>query len=221
MPQALRTGSPPPTRGTRWRRQMADNKTGITPAYAGNTQWAKGNSLRAEDHPRLRGEHRSYKSFLEGLQGSSPPTRGTQRDAWKTSFRRGITPAYAGNTIDDCHIGIYGRDHPRLRGEHWNTYPCDPFNWGSPPPTRGTLLRFNIACDCLRITPAYAGNTLIIICVTLYPRDHPRLRGEHAIFEQLANGVSGSPPPTRGTLLHLLKKKMMIGITPAYAGNTL
>ena len=34
---------------------------GITPAYAGNTQWDTSNTFKKRDHPRLRGEHHFLK----------------------------------------------------------------------------------------------------------------------------------------------------------------
>ena len=97
------------------------------------------------------------------------------------------------------------QDHPRLRGEHgqrsYYNIPCA----GSPPPTRGTrrylLLRFGHA----GITPAYAGNTRVLVSIAARAEDHPRLRGEHGIWDHDASYEKGSPPPTRGTpFLHLL-----------------
>ena len=50
--------------------------------------------------------------------GSPPHTRGTQINIITVMSIAGITPAYAGNTIDLGHI-LYGiEDHPRIRGEH-------------------------------------------------------------------------------------------------------
>ena len=71
---------------------------GITPAYAGNT-WIK-SKIEAEDldHPRLRGEHIGILWLEELDQGSPPPTRGTLNNAYAAQEKKGITPAYAGNT---------------------------------------------------------------------------------------------------------------------------
>ena len=53
----------------------------------------------------------------------------------------------------------------------------------------------------MRITPAYAGNTISKEPTALYTKDHPRLRGEHGNSPcGVVLGI-GSPPPTRGTLL--------------------
>ena len=70
------------------------------------------------------------------------------------------------------------------------------------------------------ITPAYAGNTLLFTKRLDGLRDHPRLRGKHgyyAMFEYL-NG--GSPPLTRETHRSMSNLVEILGITPAYAGNT-
>ena len=112
------------------------------------------------------------------------------------------------------------RDHPRLRGEHLvGKSICEQFT-GSPPPTRGTpgeqlLLNFDT-----RITPAYAGNTVIVNFFRTEHRDHPRLRGEHFLLFPFVSLLLGSPPPTRGTLKAPVICCISDRITPAYAGNT-
>ena len=153
-----------------------------------------------QDHPRLRGEH--FAKTIDGqcLEGSPPPTRGTQYLIIRQPAQHRITPAYAGNTIDKKPENLLLEDHPRLRGEHLSGYFALRSFQGSPPPTRGTpgeqlLLNFDT-----RITPAYAGNTQILI---------------------VGNYVTpGSPPPTRGTQTVFLFHLFFFGITPAYAGNT-
>ena len=71
-----------------------------------------------------------------------------------------------------------------------------------------------------RITPAYAGNTILIIYSPLFRQDHPRLRGEHTKKHLALICQLGSPPPTRGTLHTFQIYLADSGITPAYAGNT-
>ena len=91
---------------------------------------------------------------------------------------------------------------------------------GSPPPTRGTPVGKGTIYKNEGITPAYAGNTLIVCYFGTDFGDHPRLRGEHPRHLDKTRTLVGSPPPTRGT--HAIKKYAgyMPGITPAYAGNT-
>ncbi len=52
-------GSPPPTRGTSEAKQDALAALRITPAYAGNIFSPYTAPIGAEDHPRLRGEHKN------------------------------------------------------------------------------------------------------------------------------------------------------------------
>ena len=73
---------------------------------------------------------------------------------------------------------------------------------------------------CERITPAYAGNTKIGEQILIVGKDHPRLRGEHHSNQFIEDFNLGSPPPTRGTLYYFVDVNKMVGITPAYAGNT-
>ena len=152
--------------------------------------------------------------------GSPPPTRGTQSETTCSKIEQGITPAYAGNTYTLLLCCPSTRDHPRLRGEHLFRSVHLPFQPGSPPPTRGTqeLLTSN-AID-FGITPAYAGNTSFFISFSFTKWDHPRLRGEHLLSPFRAVKRRGSPPPTRGTLSFANVDKILIRITPAYAGNT-
>ena len=51
-------------------------------------------------------------------------------------------------------------------------------------------------------------------------KDHPRMRGEHAVQDQVANDMIGSPPHARGTRDDELPAVAARRITPACAGNT-
>ena len=75
------------------------------------------------------------------------------------------------------------KDHPRLRGEHDDRQGM-PEKWvGSPPPTRGTPITGVRRAEGGGITPAYAGNTNLLILYKIAQKDHPRLRGEHKITD--------------------------------------
>ena len=95
---------------------------------------------------------------------------------------------------------LHSRDHPRLRGEHGKWYTRLSRVMGSPPPTRGTQSETTCSKIEQGITPAYAGNTYTLLLCCPSTRDHPRLRGEHALFNRWERFNQGSPPPTRGTL---------------------
>ena len=234
------TGSPPPTRGTRFLNSSASISLSITPAYAGNTFPHGFQTLKSQDHPRLRGEHCSSFQLFLLIPGSPPPTRGTLPPTKKIICDLRITPAYAGNTSESASTDGRTQDHPRLRGEHEFFYKCVKLFIGSPPPTRGTLWNQYHTANTLRITPAYAGNTSSVMHKEHCKQDHPRLRGEHLFHSKPPHSNSdhprlrgehyclffscrlhlGSPPPTRGTHTALFAFHFRYRITPAYAGNT-
>ena len=91
---------------------------------------------------------------------------------------------------------------------------------GSPPHTRGTLTILQRSIRMIRITPAYAGNTVTSGKLNHPIRDHPRIRGEHNKVDDYLESTLGSPPHTRGTLLTARLLRHLLRITPAYAGNT-
>ena len=133
----------------------------------------------------------------------------------------GITPAYAGNTVNKLLHMLPNRDHPRLRGEH-SMYPAmQMLRKGSPPLTRGTQSPSIKSLHFERITPAYAGNTEWTTKESDNIEDHPRLRGEHFLRCKFIKHNCGSPPLTRGTLIFACLSNRFHRITPAYAGNTL
>ena len=131
-------GSSPRMRGT-----LADHVTplryrGIIPAYAGNTYSAYQTAIAAGDHPRVCGEHFTYRDGLTTLQGSSPRMRGTLNPSTPEIDQTGIIPAYAGNTSWRTVRSRCRRDHPRVCGEHQDFTPSDENTWGSSPRMRGT-----------------------------------------------------------------------------------
>ena len=71
------------------------------------------------------------------------------------------------------------------------------------------------------IIPAYAGSTFAKVSASWYPRDHPRVCGEHmgARPDNLSN--VGSSPRMRGARLARRLEELPRGIIPAYAGSTL
>ena len=76
-------------------------------------------------------------------------------------FRKN-TPAYAGNTSDPSSTIPVFRDHPRLRGEYAILISRLTARVGSPPLARG-IRQTSGSADCTgRITPACAGNTVIV-----------------------------------------------------------
>ena len=114
---------------------------GITPAYTGKRECQSSLPACPRDHPRICGEKTAHVS-------------GGQRTS-------GITPAYAGKR---CHsiagFAVCG-DHPRICGEKTCPHRCRTAVWGSPPHMRGKVLEEIINFNQSRITPAYAGKSIL------------------------------------------------------------
>ena len=91
-------GSSPRMRGTRKAGACGSDRTGIIPAYAGNTCSGLAWCRVQWDHPRVCGEHRCDHKTVDALTGSSPRMRGTQPERSNGYRFDGIIPAYAGNT---------------------------------------------------------------------------------------------------------------------------
>ena len=70
------------------------------------------------------------------------------------------------------------------------------------------------------IIPAYAGNTHQNGVRVRTCGDHPRVCGEHLQGHGSILALGGSSPRMRGTLVHIGKLHGLLGIIPAYAGNT-
>ena len=146
----------------------------------------------------MRGEQSSAFISSASLRGSPPLARGTVRSYAGQNAPRGITPACAGNSLQNkppaCAGGITPAcagnrhtedkayhgigDHPRLRGEQRVDMPSVFSSWGSPPLARGTGYYHCLRHTQARITPACAGNSRYNHAVAASRRDHPRLRGE-------------------------------------------
>ncbi len=111
-------GSPPHTRGIHIADLNDDFGEGLTPAYAGNTDFAYQFVYVTQAHPRIRGEYKSRRCASYGGIGSPPHTRGIlDSHHWSRRFTR-LTPAYAGNTGYRWMFLRKSQAHPRIRGEY-------------------------------------------------------------------------------------------------------
>ena len=132
----------------------------------------------------------------------------------------GIIPAYAGNTRSECARFHFRRDHPRVCGEHFRTPIRGRATRGSSPRMRGTLPSTIRSAETRGIIPAYAGNTTGENTFIRPTRDHPRVCGEHLPPARCPHAQTGSSPRMRGTPTASGVGVPLIGIIPAYAGNT-
>ena len=94
----LLSGSPPHTRGKGRNIKYLLWGNGITPAYAGKSDYILSLKTVDRDHPRIRGEKGRSALTLYLLVGSPPHTRGKATTIWIICTPTGITPAYAGKS---------------------------------------------------------------------------------------------------------------------------
>ena len=92
-------------------------------------------------------------------KGSPPRMREIPGIAEIEHEKAGITPAYAGNTIDDVRQIMCSEDHPRVCGKYTILSAIAVCAVGSPPRMREIPDSIKCSCDNDGITPAYAGNT--------------------------------------------------------------
>ena len=135
--------------------------TGIIPAYAGSTpqnamcqQFCQGSSPHTRgartttwswgttrrDHPRIRGEHHSWRAPSLPLPGIIPAYAGSTYGSTGVPYcAMGSSPHTRGALTGRLFVTYHPRDHPRIRGEHSLKVPCGAAISG--------------------IIPAYAGST--------------------------------------------------------------
>ena len=216
----LGEGSSPHTRGALRHSPRTDRRQRIIPAYAGSTSVDCPPTVAPADHPRIRGEH-ELKAYINRMRaGSSPHTRGAPSADVERVVRERIIPAYAGSTSPPGLPPEPSPDHPRIRGEHFQTFMADIAERGSSPHTRGARRHGHSAGRRQWIIPAYAGSTRGLTRDRRHRADHPRIRGEHVTAEWRPRTESGSSPHTRGAR----RSENRVGghqrIIPAYAGST-
>ena len=85
-----------------------------------------------------------------------------------------------------------------MRGEHLLYVACARCSEGSSPRARGAHARALSARLDVGIIPACAGSTRRSPGFSACPRDHPRVRGEHANTVHLETASAGSSPRARG-----------------------
>ena len=96
---------------------------GITPAYAGKSLERVPHTPSCQDHPRLCGEKCRHRWRKGSSTGSPPPMRGKAAADTYHPHYHGITPAYAGKSLNSTLILFMIKDHPRLCGEKTKKIP--------------------------------------------------------------------------------------------------
>ena len=112
------------------------------------------------------------------------------------------------------------RDHPRVGGEKLTSLSNRGTLLGSPPRGRGKDSAKRLPPRQWRITPAWAGKSLLSCCHFPDTWDHPRVGGEKVRDTKAGSHAQGSPPRGRGKAAKPLPCSGCAGITPAWAGKS-
>ena len=91
---------------------------GLIPAHAGKTAFGAVEEVAEGAHPRSRGENGYLSVFRVTGLGSSPLTRGKQRESACAVSSSGLIPAHAGKTPAAGFGLVSPWAHPRSRGEN-------------------------------------------------------------------------------------------------------
>ncbi len=146
--------------------------------------------------------------------------RGKHRYIPPAHTRTGITPADAGKTFLRNELSRFARDHPRGCGENSGMAASRVQHDGSPPRMRGKPDSSGWIYNCVGITPADAGKTIVHIAPGRNKGDHPRGCGENNPINVRHLFDKGSPPRMRGKLFVAMGSPLSSRITPADAGKT-
>ena len=171
-------GTSPHTRGKPRQQQLGSVSARNIPAYAGKTYSIPARLITSKEHPRIRGENFVLTKRQGDQRGTSPHTRGKRdffRSIWN-NFRN--IPAYAGKTVHE-HV----KQH---------------IDCGTSPHTRGKQYHRKCTRKGNRNIPAYAGKTFRGRPPPAPEKEHPRIRGENSIIENVHGKAIGTSPHTRG-----------------------
>ena len=117
-PGSCSGGSSPLTRGKPLASLILPALTRLIPAHAGKTLTAQRLILRAQAHPRSRGENFGGTIAALADWGSSPLTRGKPSTCRRRRVRPRLIPAHAGKTTRHGPVIYDWAAHPRSRGEN-------------------------------------------------------------------------------------------------------
>ena len=155
----LRWGSPPRGQGKVGSTSAKTVGNRITPAWAGKSIVLIIEPKVIEDHPRVGGEKMSVWVLVRLWAGSPPRGRGKVRCVPLPHDQAGITPAWAGKSLQRSQTMKIFRDHPRVGGEKSFIHSWLSVGTGSPPRGRGKAQMDLSNLEQLRITPAWAGKS--------------------------------------------------------------
>ena len=217
--KSWKLGSPPRRRGKDKAEHLVQDHIGITPAQAGKRCYLCASTKSSWDHPRVGGEKAKITPRLKRCRGSPPHGRGKAGCRLTAVCCGGITPAWAGKSMQAALRSSSAGDHPRMGGEKCKPAQRTAPHQGSPPHGRGKGSHAAPVVGTGGITPAWAGKSHPRTAPRHRAQDHPRMGGEKLLVRRSVGWRWGSPPHGRGKdpLHHMVDGAAII--TPAWAGK--
>ena len=193
----------------------------LIPAWAGKTGPCRRSGGPTPAHPRVGGENRRFRrSYVMGF-GSSPRGRGKHELLQGLRVRLRLIPAWAGKTLATRRAGTSTTAHPRVGGENEEQLFDYLDTTGSSPRGRGKRGGDDRVHCSVRLIPAWAGKTGVVVVHESSPPAHPRVGGENVSVTLPAMSVAGSSPRGRGKLGDGGCPIETDRLIPAWAGKTL
>ena len=165
------------------------------------------------------GEHWSQCRVCAPVEGSSPHVRGALVSSFIKTIQCGIIPACAGSTLGMGNWCRFRWDHPRMCGEHAETWIQSSLPQGSSPHVRGAQPVVRAEHIVGGIIPACAGSTPRNLLLVSAPWDHPRMCGEHATPRTDTPDSTGIIPACAGSTSVCFLGKFLVGDHPRMCGE--
>ena len=175
--------------------------------------------------------HRPAQGALRGLADLPGPVRLRHQDrpghratphygALPTGAFEGSSPLARGLRVSRQRARTSRPDHPRSRGVYVPNRPAAGAVVGSSPLARGLPYDQLRRLTAVRIIPARAGFTIVVVVGEFVAKDHPRSRGVYDGSRRVATFAHGSSPLARGLRASGNPAWRVTGIIPARAGFT-
>ena len=191
----------------------------ITPAWAGKSLTFISSLSLIADYPRVGGEEPAIVRIFLFHRGLPPRGRGRVPAVSSVSLLGRITPAWAGKSCRGRCLRHWVEDYPRVGGEEDSLKIPSSTHLGLPPRGRGRASLSLIAFFGKRITPAWAGKSIVFVAPRRRAWDYPRVGGEEVSQVQPLSQDDGLPPRGRGRGRSSTSVWRVVGITPAWAGK--
>ena len=170
-------------------------------------------------YPRPHGEAATTPACATGLDGLSPPTRGSRRGRDATPGERGSIPAHTGKPNRLMMLMAAPWVYPRPHGEAGVTNSRSSRRRGLSPPTRGSRdidVDVDVATGSI---PAHTGKPRRTGAAAGSARVYPRPHGEAPLRPGSRARDPGLSPPTRGSQDRGLTPQTSCGSIPAHTGK--